>query len=153
MRDRPKRKLLQAVRETQAHQTMKSVAFSLIQAGDLRVYSAHLCGRAAACADTRLRVILQSCRWVLQLELEMRQPRGRNVTAFSECFPIWNSHLLFLFFSSNAGSNHAAATAAVIASVSDPSQQAVNKKGTNPLQIFIWRSYFYSFVEVGVHVE
>lgn len=103
MRDRQKRKLLQAVRETQAHQTMKSVAFSLIQAGDLRVYSAHLCGRAAACADTRLRVILQSRRWVLQLELEMRQPRVRNVTAFSECFPIWNSHLLFLFFPQTQG--------------------------------------------------
>lgn len=55
-------------------------------------------------------------------------------------------------FSSKAGSNHAAA-AAVSAAVSDPSQQAVNKKGTNPLQIFIRRSYFYAFVEVGVHLE
>lgn len=63
----------------------------------------------------------------------------------------------YFCFSSNAGSNHATATAAVtaaavVATVSDPSQQAVKKKGTNPLQIFIRRSYFYAFVEVCVHL-
>lgn len=101
-----------------------------------RVYLMHLCGRAVACSDTRLTVIPQMYRWVLQRELKMRRTTDRYVTGSRECFSTQHSHLLCLY-SSNAVSStaaqqshhcHSAVIAAVPATVLKPSQQSINKK-------------------------